>query len=148
MSSKTFTITMTYTLNSGMKGNMKLTEQQKLDWLECYRSSTVFVNSEGELVLGLNPRLVADFSFENIEKMSGDTHQIEKQSQVHCEAYDRGYNKEVYKISCRCKAVYVATLSRDLDMIKCKYCQTELFPDRGRSKVQTIYGEAWITSSR
>ncbi|MGG4132483.1 hypothetical protein ABEW19_29960 [Paenibacillus illinoisensis] len=148
MSSKTFTVTMTYTLNSGMKGNMKLTKQQKLAWLECYRSSTVFVNSEGELILGLNPRLVADFSFENIEKMSGDTHQIEKQSQVRCQAYDRGYNKEVYKIFCRCKAVYVATLSRDLDMIKCKYCQTELFPDRERSKVQTIYGEAWITSSQ
>lgn len=107
-----------------------------------------FCELGGRVNLGFNPRLVADFSFENIEKMSGDTHQIEKQFQVRCEAYDRGYNKEVYKIFCRCKAVYVATLSRDLDMINCKYCQAELVPDRGRSKVQTIYGEAWITSSR
>lgn len=98
--------------------------------------------------MGLNPRLVADFSFENIEKMSGDANQLEQQSQIRCEAYDHRYSKEVYKIFCRCKAVYVVTLSRDIDMINCKYCQAELVPDRGRNKVQTIYGEAWITSSR
>ena len=148
MSSKTFTVNMTYTLNSGVKGNMKLTRQQQLDWLECYRSSSVFVNTEGELILGLNPRLVADFSFENIEKMSRGADQFEQRSQVRSEGYDRGYSKEVYKIFCKCKAVYVATLSRDLDVINCKYCQEELVPDRGRSRVQTIFGEAWITSNR
>ncbi len=61
MSSKTFTVNMTYTLNSGMKGNRKLTKQQKLDWLECYRRSTVFVNSEEELILGLIRALLQTF---------------------------------------------------------------------------------------
>lgn len=41
---------MTYTLNSGIKGTVPLSNQQIQEWLECYRIGKKFVTEIGKVL--------------------------------------------------------------------------------------------------
>lgn len=56
---------MTYTLNSGIKETIALSEEQIGIWIHCYKNNQKFITNIGKEQFGLDPDLVADFKVNN-----------------------------------------------------------------------------------
>ncbi|WP_342423175.1 hypothetical protein [Paenibacillus sp. FSL E2-0178] len=57
--------TMTYSLNSGIKGTVNLSPKQIEEWINCYIEKSSYVTIIGKEYFGINSVLVADFKVHN-----------------------------------------------------------------------------------
>lgn len=56
---------MTYTLYSGIKSTVPLSNKQISEWIECFKLNKNFITTIGQEKYGLKPCLVADFKVHN-----------------------------------------------------------------------------------
>lgn len=138
---------MTYTLNSGISGKIELTREQQKEWIEHFKTEKKFIKTDGKHIEALDPKLVSLFRV-NKSSVKDDMipviEEVIKKAGIEKSRYEISA-KAAYKVICKCGARYVSTLREGLNKLNCKYCGSDLYPDRSRAQVNTIYGDAWIT---
>ncbi|CAJ1314465.1 hypothetical protein PO903_19690 [Paenibacillus sp. PK4536] len=143
---------MTYTLNSGIKGTVPLSNQQIEEWLESYRSNTRYVTNIGKEFFGLNPELVADFKVQN----QFSDHQrvivpIQPEEQQHpAEDLSTAYkaNEILIKVDCKCGTAYTTDSPFMRTKWYCTKCKEIVFLDPKKGKVETSRGEAFYMTNK
>ena len=114
---------MTYTLNSGIKSTVPLSNEMIMDWIECYKNNKKYIVNIGNETFGLNPSLVADWKVHN--KYS------EYRKHVECtfstelnEAYNDA--QVVVRVECKCGTKYT-TITTKRKTWFCSKCKAEVF---------------------
>ncbi|AOK91782.1 hypothetical protein [Paenibacillus polymyxa] len=145
--------TMTYTLNSGIKGTISLSTKQIQDWIESYRVGSKYVTTVGKEHFGLNPELVADFKVHNeyseqreyVSAIQQST-AVSKGSEQLADAY--GQHKALIQIECKCGASYSEESAYKRNKWGCKECSEIVFLDNKKGMVETVKGKAWYMTNR
>lgn len=143
---------MTYTLNSGIKGTVPLSNKQIQEWIECYRTDAKFITAIGKEFFGLNPELVADFKvhnrFSNYAELikpvvssseSDNTDQLSK-------AYEE--NRVYFKVDCKCGTTYTTFSQYYTTKWYCSKCKEIVFLDKKKGRVPTDKGDAWYMTNK
>ncbi|MNW47012.1 hypothetical protein D3C74_243310 [compost metagenome] len=144
--------TMTYTLNSGIKGTVNLSSKQIQDWIESYRVGSKYVTIVGKEHFGLSPELVADFKMHN-EYSEQREYIIEIQPIVESKADEQltdaySQHKILIQIECKCGASYKEESAYKRNKWGCKECGEIVFLDSKKGLVDTIKGKAWYMTNR
>lgn len=140
---------MTYTLNSGIKGTVPLSNEQIRLWMECYKGGTKFVTEIGKEFFGLNPELVADFKVHN--KFSNYQESITPvQPQTVMTELSDAYKKEqiLIKVECKCGTSYVTESPFKRTKWYCTKCNEIVFLDSKKGKVDTSKGPAYYMTNK
>ncbi|MWV44902.1 hypothetical protein GRF59_14870 [Paenibacillus sp. HJL G12] len=140
---------MTYTLNSGIKGTVPLSNNQISRWIECFKINIRFVTSIGNEFFGLNPSLVADFKVHN--EKSGQQNQKETSKKLeHLETLSEAYksNEIAIKVDCKCGTTYTTTSQHYVTKWYCSKCNEIVFLDKNKGKVPTDKGEALYLTNK
>ncbi|MCP3777059.1 hypothetical protein [Paenibacillus sp. MZ03-122A] len=144
--------TMTYTLNSGIKGTVNLSSKQIQDWIESYRVGSKYVTTVGKEHFGLNPELVADFKVHN--EFSEQREQVaaiqppaaSKGSEQLADAYS--LHKVLIQVECKCGASFIEESAYKRSKWGCKECGDIVFLDNKKGMVDTEKGKAWYMTNR
>lgn len=142
---------MTYTLNSGIKGSIALSNKQIQDWMESYRIGSKFVTSVGKEYFGLNPELVADFKVHNEfseqrEELSVNQLITNKENEQLKNAYSQ--YETLIEVECKCGESYVTNSAFKRSKWGCRSCGEIVFIDRKKGQVNTEKGKAWYMTNR
>ncbi|MGW8957117.1 hypothetical protein [Paenibacillus sp. NPDC055715] len=144
--------TMTYTLNSGIKGRVNLSSKQIQDWIESYRVGSKYVTTVGKEYFGLNPELVADFKVHN-EFSEQREHVVaiqptatSKATEQLAEAYSQ--HKTLIQVECKCGSSYIEESAYKRSKWGCKECGEIVFLDSKKGMVDTVKGKAWYMTNR
>ncbi|MBP1177418.1 MULTISPECIES: hypothetical protein [Paenibacillus] len=145
--------TMTYTLNSGIKGSVNLSTKQIQDWIESYRVGSKYVTTVGKEHFGLNPELVADFKVHNefseqreyVAAIQQPTVSSKSKEQL-ADAYSQ--HKVLIQVECKCGASYVEGSAYKRNKWGCKECGDIVFLDSKKGMVDTNKGKAWYMTNR
>ncbi|MFK4304453.1 MULTISPECIES: hypothetical protein [unclassified Paenibacillus] len=144
--------TMTYTMNSGIKGTVNLSNKQIQDWIESYRVGSKYVTTVGKEHFGLNPELVADFKVHN-EYSEQREHvaaiqptAASKASVQLADAYSQ--HKTLIQVECKCEASYIEESAYKRSKWGCKECGEIVFLDSKKGTVDTVEGKAWYMTNR
>ena len=141
---------MTYTLNSGIKGTVPLSNRQIQDWMECYRAGNRYITTIGKEFFGLNPDLVADFKVHN--RFSNYTEKIRPVGGEHehtaqlSQAYEE--NRILFKVDCKCGTAYTTYSQYYTTKWFCSKCKEIVFLDKKKGRVSTDKGDAWYMTNR
>ncbi|KAF6558127.1 hypothetical protein G9G63_26145 [Paenibacillus sp. EKM202P] len=144
--------TMTYTLNSGIKGTVNLSSKQIQDWIESYRVGSKYVTTVGKEHFGLNPELVADFKVHN--EFSEQREHVaaiqpkaaSKASEQLADAYSQ--RKTLIQVECKCGASYIEESAYKRNKWGCKECGDIVFLDSKKGMVDTMKGMAWYMTNK
>ncbi|WP_431089942.1 hypothetical protein [Paenibacillus sp. 8b26] len=144
--------TMTYTLNSGIKGTVNLSSKQIQDWIESYHVGSKYVTTVGKEHFGLNPELVADFKVHN--EYSEQREYVaaihptaaSKASEQLADAY--GQHKTLIQVECKCGASFIEDSPYKRSKWGCKECGDIVFLDSKKGMVDTVKGKAWYMTNR
>ncbi|MDY8026075.1 hypothetical protein [Paenibacillus polymyxa] len=145
--------TMTYTLNSGIKGTISLSTKQIQDWIESYRVGSKYVTTVGREHFGLNPELVADFKVHN--EFSEQREYVaaiqqpavaSKASEQLADAYSQ--HKVLIQVDCKCGASYIEESAYKRNKWGCKECGEIVFLDSKKGMLDTVEGKAWYMTNR
>lgn len=143
---------MTYTLNSGIKGTVPLSNSQIKQWLECYKTNIRFVTQIGKEYFGINPALVADFKVHN-EFSSHPNVIVARQ-------HDEGYtntksltdefqkNEVLIHIDCSCGTAYTTGSSYYRTKWYCTKCKEIVFLDKSKGMLSTSKGDAHYMTNK
>ncbi|WP_322905443.1 hypothetical protein [Paenibacillus campi] len=141
---------MTYTLNSGIKGTVPLSNQQIEEWLESYRTNTRFVTSIGKEFFGLNPELVADFKVQNqfsdYQRVLTPNQQPDESEDHLSSAYKQ--NGVLIKVDCKCGTAYTTDSPIMRTKWYCTKCKEIVFLDPKKGKVETSRGDAYYMTNK
>jgi len=142
---------MTYTLNSGIKGTVPLSNKQIHEWIESYRANTRFITAIGKEFFGLNPELVADFKVQNrfsnyVELITPITAVDQEKNDELLQAYDE--NLVFFKVDCKCGTTYTTYSQYYTTKWFCSKCKEIVFMDKKKGKVPTDKGEAWYMTNK
>ncbi|WP_025721416.1 hypothetical protein [Paenibacillus sp. 1-18] len=143
--------TMTYTLNSGIKGTVNLSSKQIQDWIESYRVGSKYVTTVGKEHFGLNPELVADFKVHN--EFSEQREHVAQQPTVASKASEQladayNHHKTLIQVECKCGASYIEESAYKRSKWGCKECGEIVFMDSKKGMVDTVKGKAWYMTNR
>ncbi|URJ46280.1 hypothetical protein MF628_000798 [Paenibacillus polymyxa] len=134
--------TMTYTLNSGIKGTISLSTKQIQDWIESYRVGSKYVTTVGKEHFGLNPELVADFKVHNEyseqrEYVAAIQQQpaTSKVTEQLADAYSQ--HKVLIQVECKCGASYIEESTYRRNKWGCKECGDIVFLDSKKGMMVT-----------
>ncbi|TKH44205.1 hypothetical protein C1I60_12810 [Paenibacillus terrae] len=144
--------TMTYTLNSGIKGSINLSTKQIQGWIESYRVGSKYVTTVGKEHFGLNPELVADFKVHN--EFSEQREHVtaiqptaaSKANEQLADAYSQ--HKTLIQVECKCGASYIEESAYKRSKWGCKECGEIVFLDSKKGMVETLKGKAWYMTNR
>lgn len=145
---------MTYTLNSGIKGTVPLSNKQIQEWIECYRTDAKFITAIGKEFFGLNPELVADFKVHNrfsnyaeVLKPVGNppTAESDNTDQL-SKAYEE--NRVYFKVDCKCGTTYTTFSQYYTTKWYCSKCKEIVFLDKKKGRVSTDKGDAWYMTNK
>ena len=144
---------MTYTLNSGIKGTVPLSNKQIQEWIECYRTNQKFITAIGKEFFGLNPELVADFKVHNrfsnyaevIKPVGNQPVEPENAEQL-SKAYEE--NRVYFKVDCKCGTTYTTFSQYYTTKWYCSKCNEIVFLDKKKGKVLTDKGDAWYMTNK
>ncbi|MGG1671561.1 hypothetical protein ACIFOE_13085 [Paenibacillus sp. NRS-1783] len=144
--------TMTYTLNSGIKGTVNLSTIQIQDWIELYRVGSKYVTTVGREHFGLNPELVADFKVHN--EYSEQREHItaiqptatSKITEQLADAYSQ--HKTLIQVECKCGASYIEESAYKRSKWGCKECGEIVFLDSKKGTVDTAEEKTWYMTNR
>ncbi|WP_226000959.1 hypothetical protein [Paenibacillus sp. BJ-4] len=144
--------TMTYTLNSGIKGTVNLSSKQIQDWIESYRVGSKYVITVGKEHFGLNPELVADFKVHN-EYSEQREHVVAIQQAAASKATEQladaySQHKVLIQVECKCGASYIEESAYKRNKWGCKECGDIVFLDSKKGMVDTIKGKVWYMTNR
>jgi hypothetical protein len=144
--------TMTYTLNSGIKGTVNLSTKQIQEWIESYRVGSKYVTTVGKEHFGLNPELVADFKVHN-EFSEQREHVVAIQPTVASKASEKladaySQRKVLIQVECKCGASYIEESAYKRNKWGCKECSEIVFLDSKKGMVDTVKGKAWIVNTK
>ncbi|ASA22695.1 hypothetical protein B9T62_19000 [Paenibacillus donghaensis] len=114
---------MTYTLNSGIKNTVPLSNSQIDEWMQCYKNDEKFVTTIGAEYFGLNSNLVADFKVHN--KFSVHRNQIVSIQKTEEEILNKAYSNQtiVIKVDCKCGTTYTAESQYKRKTWNCSKCK-------------------------
>ncbi|OAB45982.1 hypothetical protein [Paenibacillus glacialis] len=125
---------MTYTLNSGVKGTVPLSDKQIEEWIESYKSNTIFITVVGKEWFGLNSDLVADFkvhnSFSDHREYIVPAQSIEESNQLEVAYNQHSQQKTMIRVECKCGASYIESLAKYRTKSSCKECNSMVFLDK------------------
>ncbi|RTZ37889.1 hypothetical protein EJ573_01385 [Paenibacillus polymyxa] len=145
--------TMTYTLNSGIKGNVNLSTKQIQHWIESYRVGSKYVTTVGKEYFGLNPELVADFKVHNEfseqrEYVTAIQQQpaTSKDNEQLADAYSQ--HKVLIQVECKCGASFIDESTYRRNKWGCRECGDIVFLDSKKGMVDTVKGKAWYMTNR
>ncbi|WP_440110497.1 hypothetical protein [Paenibacillus sp. QZ-Y1] len=140
---------MTYTLNSGIKGTVPLSNKQIIEWLDCYRNEKRFVTEIGKEFFGLNAGLVADFKVQNHLSDYQQTI-MPTQQQDNLERLSSAYKSTeiLMKIDCKCGTAYVTESPYKRTKWYCTKCKEILFLDAKKGMVETSRGDAYYMTNK
>ncbi|GIO68654.1 hypothetical protein VQ056_10035 [Paenibacillus sp. JTLBN-2024] len=144
---------MTYTLNSGIKGTVPLSNKQIQEWIECYRTDAKFITAIGKEFFGLNPELVADFKVHNrfsnyaeVIKPVGNRPTESDNTDQLSKAYEE--NRVYFKVDCKCGTTYTTYSQYYTTKWYCSKCNEIVFLDKKKGKVATDKGDAWYMTNK
>jgi len=144
---------MTYTLNSGIKGTVPLSNKQIQEWIECYRTDAKFITAIGKEFFGLNPELVADFKVHNrfsnyaeVIKPVGNRQTESDNTEQLSKAYEE--NRVYFKVDCKCGTTYTTYSQYYTTKWYCSKCNEIVFLDKKKGKVATDKGDAWYMTNK
>ncbi|MNW30384.1 hypothetical protein D3C74_72710 [compost metagenome] len=145
--------TMTYTLNSGIKGSVNLSSKQIQDWIESYRVGSKYVTTVGREHFGLNPELVADFKVHNEYSEQREHIAVIQQFTVASKASEQladaySQHKTLIQVECKCGASYIEESVYKRNKWGCKECSDIVFLDSKKGMVDTEKGKAWYMTNR
>lgn len=139
---------MTYTLNSGVKGTVPLSNKQIQEWIHCYRNDTKFIAEIGKEFFGLNPSLVSDFKVQN--QFSDYQNVIMPVQQDNLDRLSTAYraNEILMKIDCKCGTAYVTESPYKRTKWYCTKCKEIVFLDPKKGMVETSRGDAYYMTNK
>lgn len=142
---------MTYTLNSGIKGTVPLSNKQIQEWLESYKSNARFITTIGKEFFGLNPELVADFKVQNrfssyVEMLRPVSGAEQEKTDELSQAYEE--NLVFFKVDCKCGTTYTTFSQYYTTKWFCSKCKEIVFMDKKKGKVPTDKGDAWYMTNK
>ncbi|MEK3788938.1 MULTISPECIES: hypothetical protein [Paenibacillus] len=143
---------MTYTLNSGIKGTVPLSNQQIQEWMNCYKSGTKFVTEIGKEFFGLHADLVADFKVHNSSSSYQEviTPVQQQQTDSSLKQLSNAYKETeiLIKIDCKCGTAYVTESPFKRTKWYCTKCKEIVFLDSKKGMVETSRGEAYYMTNK
>ncbi|SEN47537.1 hypothetical protein SAMN04487895_101647 [Paenibacillus sophorae] len=143
--------TMTYTLNSGIKGTVNLSLVQIKEWIDCFKIGTRFVTYVGDEHFGLNPNCVADYKVHNV--YSEQRRQLEViqpkeilESKELLEAYE--VKQIVARVECKkCSTQYTTDLIYKMPETICTKCKSKVYLQEQLGMINTNKGKAYYYSN-
>ncbi|MGW8958967.1 hypothetical protein [Paenibacillus sp. NPDC055715] len=141
---------MTYTLNSGIKGTVPLSNQQIQEWLECYRIGKKFVTGIGKEYFGLHAELVADFKVHNQYSSYQEVIIPVQQPDTGLKELSQAYKstETLIKVDCKCGTSYVTESPFKRTKWYCTKCREIVFLDNKKGMVDTSRGKAHFMTNK
>lgn len=157
---------MTYTLNSGVKGNISFSKEQIQEWIKVYNEKGRYVTVIGDEIFGLNSELVADFKIHNLSSVHREvivlsSLQEEPNNDSKYEQLAEAYNEHrgtlndedvkkpiLLSINCKCGETYIEEIYKFRTKSSCSKCHSMVFLDRKIGMVETEKGNAWYLTNR
>ncbi|MFB5267254.1 hypothetical protein ACE3NQ_06785 [Paenibacillus terreus] len=142
---------MTYTLNSGIKGTVPLSNQQIREWMDCYRNGRKFVTEIGKEFFGLHSELVADFKVHNAHSSYQEVlAPVQQQHDHSMKQLSNAYKASeiLIKIDCKCGTAYVTESPFKRTKWYCTKCREIVFLDSKKGMVETSRGEAYYMTNK